>query len=206
MMNSTRFIFEKKDTAIWISHLDLMHTLQRAFTRAGIDIVYSEGFNPHPQMSIALPLGVGTESECEVLDIKITKDCSIDHINKFLPLGIKVKNIYIPERKASEIKWLEIEGTYENSDDKLLLDLFDREEIVISKKTKRGISDVDIKPMIKSILFNNGKLNAVISAQEPTLNPNNIFDAVKQLTPENYPDNYRFKRIQIYDSNMRVFR
>ena len=55
-MDKLRMRFEKTGRAIYISHLDLMHTLQRAFSRAGFRIKYSEGYNPHPVISIALPL------------------------------------------------------------------------------------------------------------------------------------------------------
>ena len=61
-MDKLRLRFEKTGRAVWISHLDLMHTIQRAFSRAGYELKYSEGFNPHPQISIALPLSVGMAS------------------------------------------------------------------------------------------------------------------------------------------------
>ena len=60
-MDKMRLRFEKTGRAIYISHLDMMRTMQRVFARAGLELKYSEGFNPHPQISIALPLSVGTE-------------------------------------------------------------------------------------------------------------------------------------------------
>ena len=53
-MDKLRLRFEKTGRAVWISHLDLMHTMQRAFSRAGYALKYSEGFNPHPVISILL--------------------------------------------------------------------------------------------------------------------------------------------------------
>ena len=57
-MDKYRLLFSKTGRAVYISHLDLMRTLTRAFLRAECRLKYSEGFNPHPQISIALPLSV----------------------------------------------------------------------------------------------------------------------------------------------------
>ncbi len=63
-----KLLFEKSGPAVWISHLDMMRTIQRCFRRAGIRIKQTEGYSPHAFVSIALPLPVGTESQCELLD------------------------------------------------------------------------------------------------------------------------------------------
>ena len=66
-----RLLFEKTGNAVWISHLDLMRLFQRAFKRAGLPLTHSGGFTPRPQVSIALPLSVGVESKCELLDFDL---------------------------------------------------------------------------------------------------------------------------------------
>ena len=66
-----RLLFEKTGTAIWMSHLDLMRVFQRAFKRAGLPLTHTKGFNPRPSVSIALPLSVGVESVCELLDFDL---------------------------------------------------------------------------------------------------------------------------------------
>ena len=68
----SRIIFRKEGRAKYISHLDLMRTMQRVFIRAGVQIKHTEGFNPHPYMAFALPLSVGMESDYEILDFKLT--------------------------------------------------------------------------------------------------------------------------------------
>ena len=62
-----RLLFEKIGNAVWMSHLDLMRVFQRAFKRAGLNLKCTQGFNPRPSVSIALPLSVGVESVCERL-------------------------------------------------------------------------------------------------------------------------------------------
>ena len=76
-MDKLRLRFKKTGRAIYISHLDLMKTMQRAFSRAEYELKYSEGFNPRPQISIALPLSVGMGSVCEVMDFRLRHDADL---------------------------------------------------------------------------------------------------------------------------------
>ena len=68
-----RLLFAKTGNAVWISHLDLMRVFQRAFRRGGILIRHSQGFTPRAHVSIALPLPVGQESVCELLDFDLAQ-------------------------------------------------------------------------------------------------------------------------------------
>ena len=220
-MDKLRLRFEKTGRAIYISHLDLMHTLQRSFSRAGYELKYSEGYNPHPIISIALPLSVGASSRCEILDFKLKEEANPvrlpERLNRALPEGIHVLEAYEAERKPSEIKWLEISGAFEYDGGKgetMLPELekfYSADEIIIEKRTKRGIGEADIKPMIKDITFTLTSpaeiaVNAVISAQEPTLNPEHLLSALQQKAPEIAPDFAKFERLNIYDADMREFR
>ena len=79
-MDKYRMRFSKTGRAVYISHLDLMRTITRAFLRAECRLKYSEGFNPHPNISIALPLSVGCESVCEIMDFSETNVYSTLHV------------------------------------------------------------------------------------------------------------------------------
>ena len=115
-----RLRFGKTGRAVYISHLDLMHTMQRAFSRAGYELKYSEGFNPHPQISIALPLSVGAESVCEIMDFRLRQEADPKEIparlTAVMPEGIEVSDCYEQSRKVAELKYLEIEGVFEYDD------------------------------------------------------------------------------------------
>lgn len=69
-----RALFQKTGNAVYISHLDLMRLFQRAFKRAGLPLTHTQGFNPRPSVSIALPLSLGVESQCELLDFELETD------------------------------------------------------------------------------------------------------------------------------------
>ena len=219
-MDNLRLKFSKTGRAIYISHLDLLRTMQRAFLRADMPLKYSEGFNPHAQLAFALPLSVGASSFCELLDFKLNGFMELSEIpyrlNKALPEGIEALEVYESENKFKNIKWLDVEGIFEYDDrspaDMLpeLMDFFAQDSIVIQKKTKSGINAADIAPGIRSITFETEKgcvkLKAVISAQEPTLNPELFPSALEQLAPELRPDFASFTRLQVYDSDMGIFR
>lgn len=219
-MNKLRLRFSKTGRAVYISHLDLMRTLTRAFLRAEIRLKYSEGFNPHPNISIALPLSVGCESVCELMDFTLVSDEDPQKVCELLsdqmPEGIQALEVYEPERKVKEIKWLRVSGMLEYDERdccemaKGLNEFYKAESIVIQKKTKRGIGESDIRPAVKEISFEASPdgvlMSALISAQEPTLNPELIADALRQLKPELAPDFAKFRRLEIFDENMSIFR
>ena len=73
-MSKLRLLFVKEGTAAYISHLDLLRTVQRAFPRTELEIKHSQGFHPHPIISIVLPLPVAQSSDCELLDFEVTQD------------------------------------------------------------------------------------------------------------------------------------
>lgn len=219
-MDKLRMRFSKTGRAVYISHLDLMRTLTRAFLRAGIRLKYSEGFNPHPQISIALPLSVGCESVCEIMDFKLAQELPEEKIKKRLsvqmPEGIEVLDVYSSDVKVKNIKWLSVTGVFEYDTRSAQLmaeklnEFYSRESIVITKKTKRGVGESDIRPAIKEISFSpdgeDVRMQALISAQEPTLNPELIAGALRQLAPELAPDFAKFRRLEIFDENSVVFR
>ena len=222
MPEKLRMRFSKTGCAVWLSHLDLMRTMQRAFLRAGYPLKYSEGFNPHAQISILLPLSVGVSSVCELMDFQLKEDVNVSEIparlTAVMPEGITVEDAYPMETKAKYLKWLHVFGRLEY-DDRDLMEMADglaafysRPEIVITRKTKRGEGQMDIVPAIREISISTNKeqkyvtVEAVISAQEPTLNPDHLISALRQLAPELAPDFSAFTRQQVYLENGEVFR
>ena len=219
-MDKLRLRFEKTGRAIYISHLDLMQTMQRAFARADYALKYSEGFNPHPQISILLPLSVGAASACELMDFKLKTDVDLKELPRrltaVLPEGIVVTDCYESQRKVAQLKYLRIKGVFEYDDRdpaamaRELSNFFAAPEIVITKKTKRGFGETDIKPAIREISFAAADqavtLEAVISAQEPTLNPELLAEALRQKAPHLAPDFAKFTRVETYDADMEIYR
>jgi len=97
-MQRLRLRFCRGEEIKFISHLDIMRLWQRVLNRAGIALAYSEGFNPRPRISLAVPLAVGVTSEAELMDIFCTRWTSphwfTATISQQLPTGIKVLQVY----------------------------------------------------------------------------------------------------------------
>ena len=214
------YVFSKKGRLRFVSHLDLQRFLMRALNRTCLPIAFSQGFNPHPLLSIILPLSVGTGSICELMDFQLVEETDLsvlpEKLTAVMPEGIRVLEAYPAERKVKDLKWLRIRGRleYDAADIETMRDglqrFFAQGSIVIRKKTKRGEGESDIAPAIRSIGFHAGEdcveLTAVISAQEPTLNPDHLISALRQLAPELAPDFAEFTRLEVYDAGMKIFR
>ena len=107
MPEKLRLRFEKTGRAIYISHLDLMRTMQRVFLRADCPLKYSEGFNPHALISILLPLSVGVGSVCELMDFQLREEVDLaalpERLTAVMPEGIRALEAYPGGRKVREL-------------------------------------------------------------------------------------------------------
>lgn len=217
-----RLLFEKTGNAVWISHLDLMRLFQRAFKRAGLPLTHTQGFNPRPSVSIALPLSVGVESVCELLDFTLDGEmvpCEeiCKRLNSTLVPGVRVREVYDTGNKLKELAFLDCCVTLEydngipaNAQEKLR-ELFSNESLIVPKKGKNGIQDQDIIPLIKKIAVAEAGerelvLNVRVCCQNPSLNPMQMIAAIGLHLPELRPDFAKCKRLEIYDLNEEVFR
>ncbi len=97
-MQRLRIRFCRGQEVEFISHLDIIRLWQRALHRAGVSLAYSEGFSPHPRISLAAPLPVGVTSEAELMDIVGTKWVSphwfTTAVSQQLPPGIEILQVY----------------------------------------------------------------------------------------------------------------
>ena len=97
-MNRLRIRFSREQDIKFISHLDIMRLWQRALNRAGIPLAYSEGFSPHPRISLAAPLAIEVTSQAELMDIFCTKWVSphwfTAAVSQQLPPGIEILQVY----------------------------------------------------------------------------------------------------------------
>lgn len=188
-----RIKFSKVGDLMYISHLDLARTMQRILLRSGIDIWYSEGFNPQPKMVFALPLPTGVESECELMDIKLNSFMSnkeiMNRINENFPKDMRVLDVYRPDVKFKNIQYARynisiFSPKITKSTREDILNLFSR-ECLIEKKTKSGLKEINICDYIKklSVEANTGeaRIEAILSADsEKNLNPDILVGAIKK--------------------------
>ena len=146
-----RAVFEKTGRSKYISHLDLNRCMLRTFRRSGLPIWYTEGFNPHPYYSFALALSLGFESRCEIMDFNITDD-------NIMPEGMGIVSVALQQQKITAITHADYSFVLKTDKPEALRADIDRllsaDEILIEKKTKKGIKTVDIKPDIQVLSCN----------------------------------------------------
>ena len=220
-MAKLRLLFAKEAQASYISHLDLMRTFQRVFPRAGLELKHSQGFHPHPLISIVLPLPVGQSSDCELLDFEVEQDIDgtgvADMLNTGLPAGLRVRECYRVERPARDLAYLRarLELDYDNGvpDGALdrLRELFSRDEVLVEKRTKhKELAQINVVPLIRSIEWREAPnlvtADVIVAAQNPGLNPALLASAVAAQLPEPAPDFARVRRLELYDGELNIFR
>ena len=217
-MYKIRICFSKTGCSKFVSHLDLMKTLQRTFRRGGIDISYSQGFNPHPIMSIAHPLPLGVEGLNEYMDISVDSKPNFEELkikmNNALPQDIRVNsisevnrplNVLVRAEYSAIINLVqEVENLEQEINHFLALN-----EIVVEKKTKRGLSDTDIRPMIFDVTIDQiqereVKLNFILANGEPAnLKAVTFLEAMEKYIEGFIVEYSSIVRKNLYDCNMK---
>ena len=213
-MYKMRILFEKKDDAAYISHLDLMKVLQRSFCRAKLPVKYSEGFNPHICMSILSPLSTGYRSKYELCDLDLTSDgmpenaCS--NLNMVLPDGIRVIKTYSAADglPVAKISYSRFSIFMENGDADAAAEVF-KQPVVFEKRSKRGSKSVDMLDYIKYIGFKNVdggiECDCTLAAGGDPLNPSYIVAALREKGIIDEDGTVRYTRTAVLDDKCNVF-
>ena len=194
-MIDVRTVFEKNGRAKYISHLDLNRFMMRVFRRSELPIWYTEGYNPHPYLNFALALSLGFESEYEIMDFSLTEGVSFGKIKKslndILPEGIKILYVMTPQHNIKDIAKSEYSVEYITDFPSELYGeiqkFLESSEIIVEKKTKKGVKSIDIKPdtEVTDIQTADGKLifNIKLPAGTQTnLNPMLFTDAFSEFS------------------------
>jgi len=219
-MSKLRLAFVKEAQASYISHLDLLRTFQRVFPRAGLSLAHSHGFHPHPIISIVLPLSVGQESECELMDFETVEDSTgagvAEALNTGMPAGLRVLDCYEQKSPARDLAFLHarMEFDYDRGVPqgaaKQIEEMLARDEVIIEKRTKhKELAEINIRPMIENITLTEGEnmlcADVVVAAQNPGLNPAFIGTAIARYLPELAPDFVRVRRLAFLDAEKNRF-
>ena len=211
-MYKLRFCFEKNGPAAYISHLDLMKALQHSFVRAGIPVKYSQGFNPHIEMSIVVPLSTGYETRCDLCDLDLVVDelpeNFVSSLNAVMPWGMKVLHAGPADRPVREIACCSYEISLPAGDTDAMKALFEQ-PVLLEKRSKRGRKEVDLREYIRQLDFvTEGEktlCRCVLLAGNDSLNPMYLTQALKNaglVEPEAVA---KYIRTGILDENLEIF-
>jgi len=152
--------YEKTNAAIYVSHLDTQRAIQRVLRRANLPIKYTMGFHPHPVLTFAQPLSVGVSSQGEYFEFSL-----LEHIDPIklraiiaahMPKGFLCLDCgYIREEFPSLMAMVKradweivLEDVPYNKGKKELSELLAKDIVTVTKKTKKGVREKDIRPGI----------------------------------------------------------
>lgn len=205
---NTRVFFSKTDRAKYISHLDLYRVFQRAIIKSKLPVWYTEGFNPHLYIQFMLPLSLGQEGLREAADFRLTEDISPDEVterlNAALPLDLRIIETAVPVMKNTDIVEAEYEIEAEVSREKFA-EFAQSEKILVEKKTKKGVSEIDLKPNIKKLEIGEKITVRLPAGNEFNLNPALLFEAYENFSGEKIP-RLKITRTVIFAQNGEEFR
>lgn len=222
-MRAVRLWIKKEGRAKYISHLDMNRCFTRAVRRAGLNLWYTEGFNPHPYLNFLTPLSLGQESDGEPLDIRIEDDMSdaeiLRRMNAVLPEDISVVRVHDAQSKASQIAFARYSVSID-LDSPAAADRFcaaaaallQSGELTAEKTGKQGkrkvVKQVRIGDKVRSAALHTdgtcAMLEAVLQSGNEPLNPALLVDALqKALGTDGL---VRIRRREFFDADMQMFR
>lgn len=196
-MDTLRLTFSKTGRARFISHLDLMRVFQRAFYRAELPLRYTQGFNPHVVLSIALPLSVGQAGLREILDLGMVGSVDLavlpERLNALLPEGVAVLSADWNGRPAKDVVWARYALKFQtDAPPEAFLKMF-AAPLIVEKRTKKGSCPTDLLPMIRAYACERAEETLMatmeLAAQNPTLNAEYITaEFERRLECEVFPE------------------
>ena len=197
-MRCVRIWFKKMGMSRYVSHLDLMRAMTRAIRRANLPLWYTEGFNPHPYMTFALPLSLGMESLCESMDIRIVGDSTneelFDMLKGSMPPGIDIISVDEPQNDPKHITFGEFDILFDTDKaEELKTDIeamLSKDELIVQKLGKKGrhkiLKDINLMEFIKdykvSSMGERVKITLTLPAGSVTnVNPSLLADEIQKL-------------------------
>lgn len=199
-----RVKFKKYGPVRFIGHLDVMRFFQKTIRRAGLDVAYTGGYSPHQIMTFAAPLGVGLESNGEYMDIEVNSltSCSdaVKSLNNASVYGIEITSVKIlPDNAGNAMASVAAasytvrfrEGRTPETDIAAALPGFlKKEKILITKETKKGSRELDLKPGIYELIWDGSAFHMLVDASSSgNIKPVQIIEALLAEHKEKLQEN-----------------
>lgn len=191
-MRRFRVHFTKLHRGRYLSHLELVRLFIRALRRAGISMVYSNGYHPMPKVSFATALPVGMESMDEVADLSLYESGTIpqrfESVNQELPSGIKslsIEEVPITERPPQvkeSVFQITVPGCVHKED---ILRFLHLPAYQVTQKRRKGERRIDIRSQVKEVrLLSDGEIEMVVrhNGGGPTMKPSEIIEHICSLS------------------------
>ena len=217
-MKTVRFWFRKTGRAKYISHLDLMRAMTRAFRRTHLPLWYTEGYHPHLHLTFGQPLSLGFESECEPMEVRATapfdRKEAIAALNRVLPSDLQVYACEDAVRGLDKLVFSEYRVSLRYEDGvcpptpEEYAAFAAQDEIMVEKKGKRGITRFNLAPLLgmtRASASENGLEITVILPCGPQnhVNPTLVTNAFAEYTGKTAFVSVR--RVAVFDEDLKPF-
>lgn len=172
-------VFEKGIRLRHIGHLDIQRAMMRALRRSGLPVAYSNGYNPHILLTFASALSTGAAGKKEILDVTMAREVSPDdflqQMNRALPPDLQLSFARALDDKHPAMMalvqaadyTLEIEDA--NAAAKMIAaipDFLQQTSILAMRRTKSGMKETDIRPLLVSLTGDGTAIHAVMVLTE----------------------------------------
>ena len=153
-----RVRFSREGAPSYLAHLDMMRMFERSLRRTGMPLAFTQGFNPHPVMNFALPLGVGVDTEADFADFALTAatdpDAFRDRLNAALPEDIRILEARVAPEGGDSLMASVHAAMYRLRGPGLVAAvsrLPAEGPLPVGKKGKEGVRIVDVRPLLLGV-------------------------------------------------------
>ncbi len=187
------YVFSKKGRLRFVSHLELQKFLLRALGRTKLPVAYSQGFNPHPLLSLAGALAMGYESEYEVFELRVsgevTKDFALSEMQRALPPEMRILDVvFRPDNHPAMMSLVKM-ADYLISPQERAQELCDAargfegmESFMGIRKSKSDEREVDVRKLCRSISVESGMIRArLMLTEQETLKPDLLIATLSRI-------------------------
>ena len=211
--------YGRSEDVKYISHLDFVRFIHRVIRRADLPMEFSQGFNPHPIMTVAMPLSVGVTSDSEYMKIGFDGDFTEEYIkntlNDNMPRGFEILAVRKDEGKKydfSKLDRAEYIVKIETKDTFDIKSFLENEELKVMKKSKSGIKEADIRPYIHNISEVSKEENALAlkmclaAGNIYNLKPETVIDAMEKYSNDFKAEFFVVHRAKILAGNKELIK
>ncbi|MBQ0104418.1 MAG: TIGR03960 family B12-binding radical SAM protein [Armatimonadetes bacterium] len=192
------FTFSKKNSLRFIGHLDLMGIFERAVRISDVPVWYSEGFNPHPKISVPQPLPLGAECEEDIFTMRIYYPCKekliLGALNDALPKDIRLHSIRIVKEEkrikqpAKSVYRITVKNADKSELEKACENILKRTEIPIERKKEKSSKIIDLRELIEDIKTEENIIRVILPHKQNTAKPIEIIGLFREIIPSLEPE------------------
>jgi radical SAM-linked protein len=189
-----RLRFAKEGSSRFLSHHDLLRALERALRRSNLPLRMTEGFNPHPRLSLPTAIGIGVESLAETAEIELDQWISPREVQRRLgpefPAGTTLALVELVSRRErariASVTYAMTVPTDRLPSADAIAALLARREIPIERRTDKWCKVVDIRKYLVDLRVEEGRLRVRIRVTDTgTARPEEVLEALGiPVTPE----------------------